>query len=239
LGSYFQHTNASLLDFYSSSNPEANKPVFSILETKYIDDYHKDGFTCTCETFLSYEQRDEFVNDDFHEVFVENDDQFSKQPVASPQQLIINIEDQLTFLTYDDFHNYMCLNFGQEKEDELREQLNMFSFSSNDTLTTPVVPTPGINGSNLLPFDFYDAFSLKATEDIYAQAINQQLQHKFVAQNFYEDQDVFENITVDVGNNTIAAFSIASNSSSSDGISTLNLKGRIATFSHFIFGSQK
>jgi hypothetical protein len=226
-GSYFQHTNASLLDFYSSSNPEDNKSFFSIIETKCIDDYHKDRFTCIGEPFLSYEQRDEFANDEFHEVFVENDDQFSKQQVSSPQHLTVNIGDHLTFLTYDDFHNYMCLNFGQEKEEELQEKLNMFSFSSNDALTTPVVPTPGINGSNQLPSDFYDAFALKVVEDIYAQENNQQLQGKFVAQNFYEDQDAYDNITIDVGSNTIDSFSIASNSSSSDGISTLNLKGEI------------
>jgi hypothetical protein len=50
-----QHTNASSSDFYSSSDHESNKSVFSILEAKYIDDYQKDEFTCTCEPFLSYE----------------------------------------------------------------------------------------------------------------------------------------------------------------------------------------
>jgi hypothetical protein len=155
LGFHFlQHTNASLSDFYSSSDPEANKSVFSILEDKYIDDYQKDEFTCTGEPFLSYEQRNEFVNDDFHEVFVESDDQFVKQQVASPQHLTVNIGDQLTFLTHDNLQDYMCLNFGQENEKELQEQLNMFSFSSNDALTTLVVPTPGINGSNRCPLIF-------------------------------------------------------------------------------------
>jgi len=52
---FFQHTNESLSDFYSSLDPEANKSFFSILEAKYIDDYHKDEFTCTSEPFLSYE----------------------------------------------------------------------------------------------------------------------------------------------------------------------------------------
>ena len=51
----------------------------------------------------------------------------------------------------------------------------MLSFSSNDALTTPVVHTPGINGSNRLPYDFYDVFSLKVVEDIYVQGNNQQL----------------------------------------------------------------
>jgi hypothetical protein len=103
----------------------------------------------------------------------------------------------------------------------------MFSFSSNDALTTPVVPTLGINGSNQMPSDFYDAFALKSAEDIYVQENNQQLQGKRVAQNFYEDQDAREIIIVDVNNNNIAAFSIASNASSSDEIATLNLKGEI------------
>jgi hypothetical protein len=78
-----------------------------------------------------------------------------------------------------------------------------------------------------LPSDFYDAFALKAAEDIYVQENNQQLQGKLVAQRFYEDQDACDIITVDVDNNTIVAFSIASNASSSDEISTLNLKGEI------------
>jgi hypothetical protein len=81
----------------------------------------------------------------------------------------------------------MCLNFDQEKEEEIQEKLNMFSFSSNDALTTPFVPTPRINESNWLRSDFYDAFALKATEDIYVQENNQQLQGKHVSQRFYED----------------------------------------------------
>jgi hypothetical protein len=51
----------------------------------------------------------------------------------------------------------------------------MFSFSSNDALTTPIVPTLGINGSDWIPSDFYDAFALEAAEDIYVQGNNQQL----------------------------------------------------------------
>jgi hypothetical protein len=94
-------------------DPKSNKSVFSILEAKYIDDYQKDEFTCTCEPFLSYEQRNDFVNDDFHEFFVERDDQLVKQQVDSPQHLTVNIRDQLTFLTYDNLQDYMCLNFGQ------------------------------------------------------------------------------------------------------------------------------
>jgi len=75
--------------------------IFSILEAKYIDDYQKDEFTCTSEPFLSYEQRNEFVNNEFNEVFVESDDQFVKQQFSSPQHLTVNIGDLLTFLTYD------------------------------------------------------------------------------------------------------------------------------------------
>jgi hypothetical protein len=78
-----------------------------------------------------------------------------------------------------------------------------------------------------MPSDFCDAFALKSAEDISVQDNYQQLQGKFVAQNFYEDQDARDSRTVDVGSNTLVAFVNTSNASSSDEIATLNLKGEI------------
>jgi len=75
-----------------------------------------------------------------------------------------------------------------------------------------------------MPSDFYDVFSLKFVEDISVQDNYQQLQGKFIAQNFYEDQDARDSRTIDVGSNTIFSFFNFSNASSSDQIATLNLK---------------
>jgi hypothetical protein len=105
----------------------------------------------------------------------------------------------------------------------------MFSFSSNDALTTLVVPTPRINGSNWLPSHFYNSFALKYVEYISIQDSYQHFQVKFVAQNFYEDQDARDSRTVDVGSNNLVAFVNASTASISDEISTLNLKEEIGS----------
>jgi hypothetical protein len=175
---------------------ETDFPTVRVVEKLY----QQDDSPYTIRKFSSYVQKDDydlnFLGYFHQDDFAEGSDQFLEEET-----------DVLGYLTVD-----------------MTDRIYKEIVTQNDDLVAHVVPTPGINESNRLPSDFYDTFALKSAEDIYVQDNNQQLQGKFVAQNFYEDQDACDRKNVDVGSNTLAAFVISSNASSSDEITTLNLK---------------
>ena len=95
--------------------------------------YQQDEFTYAAEPFSNYEQRDDFVYDEYHEEdFAEIGDIFVSEKVASPYHLTVDLYNQLTCLAHDNLLDCMLLKFGQEDNKELQEQVSLFSFSSKN-----------------------------------------------------------------------------------------------------------
>ena len=77
--------------------------------------YQQDEFTYAAEPFSNYEQRDDFVYDEYHEEYFEKGgDIFVSEKVVTPQHLTVDIRNKLSFLTYGHFQSFICSIFGQE-----------------------------------------------------------------------------------------------------------------------------
>jgi hypothetical protein len=91
MGSHlFQRDSASFSDFYSSSDLEIITSYFSTVEDADVYD-------------LDCHEKD----------FAEGDDVFVSEKVVSPQRLVVDIGDQLSFLAYDDLQDYIFSSFSQ------------------------------------------------------------------------------------------------------------------------------
>ena len=116
----FQHACASFSYLKSFFDLEIIKSDFSIVKDANVhayNSYQQDEFTYAAKPFPYYEQRDDFVYDEY---FAKCGDISVSEKVISPHNLTIDLENQLTFLVHDNLLDCMILNFGQEDRKELQ-----------------------------------------------------------------------------------------------------------------------